>query len=133
MVHTNRTYDSTYVYSADMQEEVRKIYQKYSPQEERRKAPSEEEEKMEQLRRLDRSVTRAGAAAAWITGLCGAGVHGIGTALIRSETMFVPGTVAAIAGVALFLAAFPVYGAAVKKRRRRVEAQILKLCRELMK
>lgn len=133
MERKKRPYDSTYVFSADQQEEVKRIYEKYAPREEGGKVLSEEEEKMEQLRKLDRSVTKAGRFAALATGLGGGVVHGIGTAMIQGETMFVPGTVIAIVGVALFLAAYPVYSFAAKKQRRRVEAQILKLCRELMK
>ena len=133
MEHQAGSYDSTYVFSAERQEEVRKIYQKYAPRKGSAKPPSGEEEKMEQLRRLDRSVTRAGSAAALLTGLCGAVIHGVGTSLIRGETTFLPGTALALAGLALFLAAYPVYCFVVKKQRRRVEAQILTLCRELMK
>lgn len=124
-------YNATYVFSTDQQEEVKKIYQKYSSRE--RKPLSEEEEKMEQLRRLDRSVTRAGTNAALLTGTCGAVVHGIGIALVQGVTMFVLGTGIAIVGLMLFLASYPAYCFVVKKKRRKVEAQILKLCKELMK
>lgn len=133
MEHRRGGYDAAYVFSSDQQEEVRKIYQKYSVREGGRRSLSGEEEKMERLRRLDRSVTRAGNAAALVTGLCGAVIHGGGIALVRGETMFALGTAVAIAGLVLFLASYPVYGLAVKKQRRRVETQILKLCEELMK
>lgn len=133
MEHKGGTYDSTYVFSTDRQEEVKKIYQKYSLQTGSKKTPSEEDEKMELLRKLDKSVTRAGAIAAILTGICGAVVHGIGTALIQEETMFALGTVIAIAGLLLFLVSYPIFCIVVKKRRQKVEAQILALCKELMK
>lgn len=133
MEHKGESYDSTYVFSSDQQLEVRKIYQKYSSSRENIQAPSEEEEKMMRLRKLDRSVAKCGNFAASGAGFGGALIHGIGTALIQNETMFMPGTVIAIAGLLLFLSTYPIYSYAVKKRRRKVEAQILILCRELMK
>lgn len=127
------TYDSTYVFSADQQEEVKKIYRKYATPEQKKQTSSEEDGKMELLRKLDRSVTTPGIIAALLTGICGAAIHGIGMAWIQGGTMFAPGTVIAIVGLLLFLVSYPVYGIVVKKRRRKVEAQILTLCRELMK
>ena len=50
-------------YSAKQQEEIRKIREKYLPK---------EENKMEQLRRLDESATRPGTIAAIIVGVIGA-------------------------------------------------------------
>lgn len=123
-------YNATYVFSTE-QQEVKRIYQKYSSWE--RKPLSEEEEKMAQLRRLDRSVTRAGTIAAILTGIGGAAVHGIGIAMVQGAAMFALGTVVAIVGLALFLVSYPVFCAVEKKRRRKVEVQILKLCKELMK
>lgn len=133
MEHKGGTYDSTYVFSSDQQIEVRKIYQKYSSLGENKQAPSEEEEKMMRLCKLDRSVTQCGNFAAFGASIGGAMIHGTGTALIQNETMFTLGTVFVIAGLALFLSTYPIYSYAVKKRRRKVEAQILKLCKELMK
>lgn len=133
MEHEGKTYDASYVFSSEQQAEVKAIYQKYSHSEENRQALSAEEEKMAELRRLDRSVTRSGAYAALSAGLGGAVIHGIGTALIQNETMFVLGTVIAVAGLLLFLSAYPIHNHVVTMRRRKVEAQILKLCRELMK
>ena len=46
-----------YTYSASQQEEIKKIREKYS-------APEKQEDKMEQLRRLDKSVTKPGTDAA---------------------------------------------------------------------
>lgn len=126
-------YDSIYVFSAEQQEEIKRIYRKYLPPDEKRKKPPEEEEKLTQLRKLDNSVTKAGTITALLNGLCGAVLHGAGTTLIRDETMFAPGTAIAMAGLAIFLASYPVYCFVAKKQRRRVESQILTLCDELMK
>lgn len=125
------SYDSTYVFSADRQEEVKAIYQKYASA--KKKPRSAEDEKMEQLRHLDRSVAQRGTIAALLTTVCGAVTHACGIAMMESETMFAPGTVIAILGLAVFLGSYPAYCLAAGRQRRRVEAQILQLCRELMK
>ena len=52
----------TYTYSAKQQEEVQRIRKKYLPP---------EEDKMEQLRRLDRSSTRKGTIVSIIVGAAG--------------------------------------------------------------
>ncbi|MGN1020769.1 MAG: hypothetical protein ACI4O7_10410 [Aristaeellaceae bacterium] len=131
MTPDRERYDATYVFSADRQEEVRKIYQKYAPAQ--KKPRSGEDEKLEQLRQLDRSVARRGAAATLVTLLCGTVCHGAGIAMVQCGSWFVPGTAVAFLGLVLFLAAWPVYCLAAGRQRRRVEAQILQLCRELMK
>ena len=59
-------------YSAKQQEEIRKIREKYLPK---------EENKMEQLRRLDESTTRPGTIAAIIVGVIGALLLGVGMSL----------------------------------------------------
>ena len=52
----------TYTYSAKQQEEIRNIRKKYLPR---------EEEKMEQLRRLDRDTTRKGTVLSVLVGVIG--------------------------------------------------------------
>lgn len=60
MEEKNKTF--TYTYSAAQQEEVKRIREKYAP-------PTQEEDKMERLRRLDASVTRPGMIAALVIGI----------------------------------------------------------------
>ncbi|MGM9608338.1 MAG: hypothetical protein ACI3XJ_12620 [Oscillospiraceae bacterium] len=133
MKHRTETYDSTYVFSAEQQKEVKEIYQRYLPQEEGKGTPSAEEEKLERLRKLDHSVTRYASTAALLDGVIGAAVHGAGISLVQGKDLFVSGTVIAVVGLILFLLAYPIYSCAAKKRRRKVEAEIIKLCEELMK
>ena len=59
----------TYTYSAKQQEEVQRIRKKYLPP---------EEDKMEQLRRLDRSSTRKGTIVSIIVGAAGCLLLGVG-------------------------------------------------------
>ena len=112
-----------YTYSAAQQDEVRNIRKKYLPR---------EENKMEQLRRLDRSVTRKAQAASITVGVIGSLILGVGMccAMVWQGTWFFPGIVAGIAVVAL---AYPVYNHVAKKERKRVAPEILRLSEELMK
>lgn len=133
MKHRTETYDSTYIFSAEQQEEVKKIQQKYSSPDQNKKDLSAEEEKMERLRKLDKSVTNCGTIAALIDGAIGAIVHGIGIALVQRKDIFMLGSVIAVGGLTLFLLAYPVYSYVAKRQRQRVEPEILKLCKELLK
>ena len=55
MEEKNETF--TYTYSSAQQEEVKRIRDKYAP-------PTQEEDKLERLRKLDKSVTKPGLIAA---------------------------------------------------------------------
>ena len=116
----------TYTYSAREQEEVRRIREKYSPR---------PEDKLEQLRRLDEGVTRKATVAALVLGVVGTLVLGLGMSctLVWAETLFVPGIVIGVIGIAALCAAYPVYQHLVKKERERIAPEILRLTDELMK
>lgn len=115
-----------YTYSAKQQEEIKNIRKKYL-------AP--EEDKMEQLRRLDRGVTQKGTTASLIVGIVGALVLGFGMscALVWQGAMFVPGIIVGLAGIVLVSLAFPVYQHITKRERERIAPEILRLTDELMK
>ncbi len=114
-----------YTYSAKEQEEIKKIREKYVP----RKA-----DKMEQLRRLDESVTRKGTVIALVTGIVGALVLGIGMCccLVWTE-LFAVGIVVGIVGIAAVSAAYPLYNLVIKKEREKIAPEIIRLTDELMK
>ena len=116
----------TYTYSAREQEEVRRIREKYSPR---------PEDKLEQLRRLDESVTRKATVAALVLGIVGTLILGLGMSctLVWTETLFVPGIVIGVIGIAALCAAYPVYQHLVKKERERIAPENLRLTDELMK
>lgn len=115
-----------YTYSAKQQEEIKNIRQKYIPQ---------EEDKMEQLRRLDRSVTRKGNTIALIIGILGTLIMGVGMCctLVWQDALFVPGIVIGIAGIAMICCAYPLYDRITKKEREKIAPEILRLTDELMK
>lgn len=60
-----------YVYSADRQDEIKRIHEKYCPKDQK-------EDKLEQLKHLDRSVTSRGTCVSIILGVSGIVVLGGG-------------------------------------------------------
>ena len=116
----------TYTYSAKQQEEVQRIRKKYLPP---------EEDKMEQLRRLDRSSTRKGTIVSIIVGAAGCLLLGVGMCctMVWMESLFIPGVVIGVVGIAVVAAAYPLFNAITKKERERLAPQILKLTEELSK
>lgn len=115
----------SYTYSAREQEEIKAIRQKYMPQ---------TEDKMEQLRRLDKSVTRKGTAVASILGGIGVLFLGIGMSctMVWGDFLFVPGIIIGILGMMGIAAAYPLYLKIMKKQREKLAPQIMKLTDELM-
>ena len=123
-----------YTYSAKEQEEIRSIRKKYS-------AP--EEDKMERLRRLDKSVTTKGTVVSLIVGIVGALVLGMGMSLIMTDIgsffgfsdyvnlMF--GIIIGFVGIILISLAYPLYNIITNKEREKISTIILMLTDELLK
>ena len=116
----------SYTYSAKQQEEIRRIRDKYIPK---------EADKMEQLRRLDESVTRKGTAVSLAVGVMGALLLGLGMSccMVWTDTLFVVGLIVGVIGMAAAAAAYPLYGLVTRKERERIAPEILRLTDELMK
>lgn len=124
-----------YTYSAKEQKEIEAIRKKYTF--------SEEEDKMETLRRLDASVTKKASAVAILVGVVGALILGTGMSFIMTDigALFLPseivclfvGIFVGILGMGLICLAYPAYLRLLKKQRERVAPQILRLTEELMK
>ena len=116
----------TFTYSAKEQEEIKNIRKKYA-------AP--EENKMEQLRRLDAGVTKKGTAAALIIGVLGTLLLGIGMCccMVWQGTWFLPGVIVGVIGIAVLAAAYPLYNHVTQKERKKIAPEILRLTDELMK
>ena len=121
----------TYTYSAQQQEEIKRIRQKYA---------DPEENKMDQLRRLDQRATQKAQAWAIAVGVIGALVLGTGMSLAMTElsgflggtAMFI-GIPVGLIGIVLVALAYPVYTRTLKKERQRIAPEILRLTDELMK
>ncbi|MBQ9985295.1 MAG: hypothetical protein IJP38_03200 [Oscillospiraceae bacterium] len=115
-----------YTYSAKQQEEIKRIRNKYV-------AP--EEDKMEQLRRLDRSVTSGATAVSLILGVIGTLIMGLGMScvIVRGNTLFIPGIIIGLLGIAILSLAYPIYSRITKRNRTRLAPEIIRLTDELMK
>ena len=124
----------SYTYSAKQQEEINRIRKKYV-------AP--EEDKMEQLRKLDRSVTQKATTAAFIVGVIGALILGLGMSFALTNLNeilgsyqnmgMIVGIIIGIIGIALVCCAYPIYNRTLRKERERIAPEILRLSDELMK
>ena len=122
MEKVNETF--TYTYSAKQQEEIEKIRRKYLPP---------EENKMEQLRRLDRSATKKGTRVSIAVGVVSALLMGVDMccSMVWMGVWFIPGIVIGLIGIAGVAAAYPLYNRITRKERERLAPQILKLTEEL--
>ena len=116
-----------YTYSASQQQEIRRIRKKYMP-------PTQEEDKMEQLRKLDAGVTKPGTIASLIVGIISTLIFGVGMCCTMVWTdLFVLGIVIGLAGLAGVISAYPLYVSITKKQRAKVAPEIMRLTDELMK
>lgn len=120
-----------YTYSAQQQKEIEAIRNKYLPK---------EDDKMEQLRMLHVRPTKRAQAAAISVGVIGSLVLGTGMSLamtdfgaILGDIALVMGILTGIIGMVLVALAYPIYNRVLKKQRKRIAPQILKLTDELMK
>lgn len=129
----NKEKDSfNYTYSAKQQDEINKIRSKYI---------ENEPDKMEQLRKLDASVTKKGSTVAMILGCIGALIMGTGMSLVMTDLgksigtgLAIPlGIIIGIIGMVMLALAYPVYNHITKKERERIAPEILRLSEELLK
>lgn len=115
-----------YTYSAKQQEEVNKIRNKYLPK---------QEDKMEQLRKLDREAEKPGQIISITVGITGALILGIGmccTMVWGEETsVFVAGVIVGIIGMVIAGVAYPLDKQITKRRREKIADRILALSDEI--
>lgn len=111
-----------YTYSAKQQEELENIRKKYLPR---------EETKMEKLRRLDESVTRPGTLISIIIGVVGTLIMSFGMCLCLEWSVFIPGVIIGIVGMAVLAAAYPIYSKITQKQREKIAPEILRLTEEI--
>ncbi len=134
MENRNQKESFKYTYSAKEQEEVKQIRQKYQLR---------EENKMEQLRRLDAKVTEKASVISLALGIVGALIMGSGMSLVMTNLgtyigwagslSMVTGIIIGIIGMVCVSCAYPLYNRIVKKERERIAPEILRLTEELMK
>ncbi len=125
-----------YNYSSSQQKEIDTIRKKYVSIEK-----NVEIDKMEQLRRLDAQATNKATIPSFISGILGALVMGTGMSLFMTDlgkhlgmsSPIVPGIILGIIGMAGVIFAYPLYHHIIKKERKKIAPQILKLTDELSK
>lgn len=122
----NREETFTFTYCAKQQEEIKRIRKKYT-------AP--EEDKMEQLRRLDAGVTNKASMIALIIGIVGTLILGTGMSLVMvwQGVWMIPGIAVGVIGLTVLSFAYPLYNRTLKKEREKIAPEILRLTDELMK
>ena len=126
----------SFTYSAKEQAEIKRIREKYTQK-------NEDENKMERLIKLDRSVTQTAQIVALIFGIIGTLILGLGMSLIMTDLVgifgshktlaMVTGIIIGLIGGALASLAYPIYNRIVKKKREKLAPEILRLTDELMK
>lgn len=116
--------DFEYTYSAPEQEEIRRIRQKYIPQ---------EQTPLEKLRKLDAQAERPGTITALILGIIGTLIFGTGMCCCLVWGLYLMGIVVGVAGLAMLGLAYPAYVRITKKQREKIAPVILALTEELGK
>lgn len=124
----------TYTYSSEEQEELKRIRDKYV---------AREEDKLDRLRRLDRSATERAQMYSITLGVIGALIMGFGMSLCMTELSLLfgdkqwlammIGVAVGLIGCALVALAYPVYNLTLKRERKRIAPEIIRLTDELMK
>ena len=123
-----------YTYSAKEQDEIKKIRQKYQ---------SQEEDSMLRLRKLDASATSKATVIALVLGVTGALLLGTGMSLIMTDLSvllgmtrvinMIVGIFAGVSGIVLTMLAYPAYQKVLKRERKKIAPEILRLTDGLMK
>lgn len=115
-----------YTYSTKQQEEIEAIKKKYI---------AAEEDKMNTLRKLDKSTEKTGTLWGIVLGVIGTLIMGGGMSLcmVWPDTYMIPGIILGIIGIIVLSIAYPVYKAITQKQREKIAPQILALAEELSK
>lgn len=114
-----------YTYSAKQQEEIEQIRRKYMPK---------EEDRLEELKRLDEKVSRPGTIVGIALGVVGTLIFGIGMSMILvwTDAMLVTGVLIGIVGFLMLAVAYPVYRKITARQREKMAPQILALTEQLI-
>ncbi len=136
MENYNENNGFQYTYSAKEQAELKHIRDKYT-------VPTETEDKMARLRRLDASVTQTAQTVALVLGVIGTLILGFGMSLCMTDLgeiiglyrnmAMVIGIIVGVGGGIVASLAYPVYHAIVKSKRKKLAPEIIRLTDELMK
>ena len=119
---TNNTFE--YNYSAERAKEVEAIRRKYE---------EPKEDKLEQLKALDRQAERRGKSLSIAIGVIGTLILGLGMSMVMvgEALYFISGIIIGVLGIAALGAAYPVYKTVTQKDRAKVANQVLALVKEI--
>ncbi len=125
----NKKETFNYTYSASQQEEIRRIAEKY------KQPVPQGEDTLEQLRILDKSVTRPGTIISLIIGIISSLILGIGMCctMVWGDDLFIIGIIIGVVGIVGVITAYPVYNAITKRQREKLAPEIIRLSNKLMK
>ena len=129
--NTNNSFK--YTYSAEEQEEIKKIRQKYLTQ---------EEDGMGKVRKLDKKASQKATGVSLVLGVVGALALGSGMSLIMTDigrllgvtgmAGTITGLLTGVVGIILIILAYPVYRTVLKKEREKIAPEIMRLTEELL-
>ena len=134
MENKDRNVSFSYVYSAEEQDEIRKIRKKYE---------FREEDPISKIRKLDNSVTQKATVISLVFGVVGVLIMGSGMSFIMTDLgsiigmsgniTWILGMLTGVIGLILVALAYPMYNNVLKKEREKVASEILELTEELMR
>lgn len=123
-----------YTYSAKQQKEIEAIRKKYMPA---------NEDKMEQLRKMDRNVSNKATMLSIIVGVIGTLIMGAGMSLamtnigssmgMSTTASLVVGIIVGVIGMVILGLAYPIYNYKIKMEREKIAPEIIRLTDELLK
>lgn len=125
-MENNENNSFNYTYSANQQNEIKRIRDKYVPK---------QADKMEQLRNLDKSVTQKATVCSIIAGVIGSLIMGTGMScvMVWQDELFIPGIIIGLIGIVFVCCAYPIYNRTLTKGREKIAPEIIRLTDELMK
>lgn len=99
----------------------------------RRQYLAREENKMEQLQKLDSKVKSPGKIIASIIGVVGALVMGYGMSLVMVSGVMTTGIAIGVAGMVVALVAYPIYALITNSRKKKYAAEIMRLSDDVIR
>lgn len=124
----------SYTYNALDQEEIQRIRNKYLPK---------EEDKLTTLRKTDALPAKKATCISLIIGIVGTLIMGSGMSLIMTDLFktlnldfslaVIIGVCAGVVGMVMLALSYPLYKSVLKKERKKIAPEILRLTEELMK
>lgn len=137
MENNDRQSGFNYSYSAKEQEELKRIREKYTTPEKKTK------NNIERLRRLDSRVTQKAQSVSLIFGVLGTLILGLGMSLAMTDLAeklglfphisMLLGIAIGIVGIILTALAYPIYNLVIKRERKKIAPEIIRLTDTLMK